>query len=77
MLKIKLIRYGKKKKPYYKIIVLEKLFKNYKKNSSIIGSYNPLIKSLHIDKIKLKKALTFGSYPTDIVRHLIYKNYSI
>ena len=77
MLKIKLIRYGKKKKPHYKIIVLESLFKKYKKNSSIIGSYNPITKNLTIDKIKLKKALKFGSRPTDIVRHLIYRNYSI
>ena len=59
MLKIRLKRTGRKKKPFYKIAEL--------------GFYDPLSKQLNIDKIKLHKYLNCGAYPTDTVRHLLYK----
>ena len=76
MLKIRLKRIGRKKKPFYKIILLENLSKINAKYFIELGFYDPLNKIIKINKLKLYKYLNFGAYPTNTVRHLIYKKYN-
>lgn len=71
MLKIRLKRIGKKKKPFYKIVLMKSLSKINGKEILEFGFYNPLTKTLHINKLLLYKYLNFGCYPTSTVRHLI------
>ena len=73
MLKIRLKRVGRKNKPFYRIVLMESLSKRDGKAIAEIGYYDPLKKVLNIDKITLHKYLNHGAYPTDTMRHLIYK----
>jgi len=38
-----------------------------------IGYYDPLKKVINFDKAALHKYINCGAYPTDTVRHLVYK----
>lgn len=73
MLKIRLKRLGRKKKPSYKIVLMENLSKRDGKDIEEIGYYNPLEKSLIFKKAELVKAINHGAHPTNTVRHLIYR----
>jgi len=73
MLKIRLKRTGRKKKPFYKIVLMENLSRRDGKAIIELGFYDPVKKVINFDKINLYKYINNGAYPTDTVRHLIYK----
>lgn len=73
MLKIRLKRLGRKRKPFYRIVLMENLSRRDGKSVAELGYYDPITKVLNFDKFKLQKYLNYGAYPTDTVRHLIYK----
>jgi len=73
MLKIRLKRTGRKRIPFYKIVVMENLSRRDGKAIVELGYYDPLKKIINVDKINLHKYLNCGAYPTNTVRHLIYK----
>ena len=73
MLKIRLKRTGRKKKPFYKIVLMENLSRRDGKAIIELGYYDPLKKMLEFDKVNLYKYIENGAYPTNTVRHLIYK----
>jgi small subunit ribosomal protein S16 len=73
MLKIRLKRLGRKKKVFYKIVLMETLSRRDGKSIEEIGYYDPLTKILNINTLLLDKYLKMGAYPTDTVRHLIMK----
>ncbi len=71
MLKIRLKKLGRKRKPFYRIVLMESLSKRDGKSILELGYYDPLNKIVNLDKIELQKYLNCGAYPTDTVRHLI------
>jgi len=73
MLKIRLKKLGRKKKPFYRIVLMENLSKRDGKSILELGYYDPITKILNFDKVNLYKYLNFGAYPTDTIRHLILK----
>jgi small subunit ribosomal protein S16 len=73
MLKIRLKKVGRKKKPFYRIVVMEGLARRDGKSISELGYYDPLKKIINFDRVLLHKYINAGAYPTDTVRHLIYK----
>jgi small subunit ribosomal protein S16 len=73
MLKIRLKRTGRKTKPFYRIVLMENLSRRDGKSIAEIGFYDPLKKSMKFDKVTLHKYINAGAYPTDTIRHLIYK----
>ena len=73
MLKIRLKRTGRKNNPFYRIVLMENLSKRDGKTIAELGYYNPLTKEIKFDTINLHKYINCGAYPTDTVRHLIYK----
>jgi len=73
MLKIRLKRIGRKSKPFYKIVLMQSLSRRDGKAIVDFGYYNPLQKTIQIDKVKLYKYIHAGAYPTNTVRHLIYQ----
>jgi len=73
MLKIRLKRTGRKTKPFYRIVLMENLSKRDGKSIAEIGYYDPIKKIINFDKLTLHKYINHGAYPTDTIRHLIYK----
>ena len=73
MLKIRLKRTGRKNKPFYRIVLMENLSKRDGKAIVDFGYYDPLRKVIQLDKINLYKYIMNGAYPSNTVRHLIYK----
>jgi len=73
MLKIRLKRTGRKNNPFYRIVLMENLSKRNGKSIAELGYYDPIKKVIIFDKVNLHKYINVGAYPTDTVRHLIYK----
>jgi small subunit ribosomal protein S16 len=73
MLKIRLKRIGRKNKPFYRVVLMESLSKRDGKSIAELGYYDPIKKIINLDKITISKYLNYGAYPTNTVRHLIYK----
>lgn len=73
MLKIRLKRTGRKKKPFYKIVLMENLSRRDGKSILELGYYDPIRKILNFDKENLHKYINLGAYPTNTVRHLIFR----
>ena len=74
--RIRLTRMGRKKKPYYRIIVTNNETKRDGKFLDIIGTYDPLQEpaAVSIDTEKLNEWLDKGAEPSVTVRSLIKKN---
>ena len=73
MLKIRLKRAGRKKKPFYRVVLMESLSKRDGKAIQELGYYDPRKKIIDLNKDLLYKYLNVGAYPTDTMRHLISK----
>ena len=61
MLKIRLKRTGRKKKPFYKIILTENLSRRDGKAFLELGFYDPLKKIIQFNKLDLHKYLNHGA----------------
>lgn len=73
MLKIRLKRLGRKKQPFYRIVLVENLSRRDGKSIAELGYYDPIKNKLSFDKTQIHKYLNYGAYPTDTVRHLLTK----
>ncbi len=75
MVKIRLQRQGKKKAPFYHIVVADSRSPRDGKIIEQIGTYNPMTEpsTVVIDKEKLEKWMKNGARPTDTVKDLIAK----
>jgi|TARA_B100000524_G_scaffold157049_1_gene79606 small subunit ribosomal protein S16 len=73
MLKIRLKRAGRKRKPFYRLVLMENLTKRDGRAIADLGYYDPLRKVINFDKQMVHKYINHGAYPTNTVRHLIYK----
>jgi len=73
--RIRLTRLGRKKKPFYRIIVADSENKRDGKFLDIIGTYDPLKDpaTITIDDTKLQDWLGRGALPTDTVQSLMKK----
>jgi|EP01033_Poteriospumella_lacustris_P023475 small subunit ribosomal protein S16 len=76
MLKIRLKRLGRKKKAFYKLVLMLNLAKRDGKSIEDLGYYDPFKKLLHLKKDRLLFYLKNGASPTNTVRHLIKKYYT-
>ncbi|MDH3390277.1 MAG: 30S ribosomal protein S16 [Desulfobulbaceae bacterium] len=74
--KIRLTRLGRKKLPYYRIIVADVESKRDGKFLDIVGSYDPLKDPAEItfDSEKLQSWLDKGAKPTTTVKSLMVKH---
>lgn len=74
--KIRLARGGRKKKPFYRIVVANSEAPRDGRFIERIGTYNPLpLKAdVQIDPERLQYWLQQGAKPTDTVRNLIEKH---
>ena len=75
MVKIRLQRQGKKKAPFYHIVVADSRVSRDGKIIEQIGTYDPMTdpSTIVLDKEKVEKWIKNGAKPTDTVRALIEK----
>ena len=74
--KIRLTRMGKKKNPFYRIVVADQRSRRDGAPIEEIGYYNPMTNpaDIKIDAEKATKWLNNGAQPTDTVRSLLKKS---
>jgi small subunit ribosomal protein S16 len=75
-IKIRLARFGRKKKPFYRVVAANSESPRDGKFLEILGTYDPLKEpsEFKIDSSKVKKWLNLGAKPTDTVKSLLKKN---
>lgn len=73
--KIRLTRFGKKKTPYYRIVVMDSKKSRDGQYLELIGTYAPMLPNesehLKVDKEKAIKWLKLGAEPTVAVREFL------
>lgn len=70
--KIRLQRYGSKKRPFYRLVAADSRQKRDGRYLEIIGTYNPTTEpaTVKIDEEKAHKWLSEGAQVTDTVKNL-------
>ncbi len=73
MLVIRLCRIGKKKMPFYRVVVIEKTRPRNGRYVEVVGTYNPLKKpaEVKLDAERVKYWLGCGAQPSDTVRSFL------
>ena len=73
--KLRLIRMGAKKAPFYRIVAADSRAPRDGRFIEEIGTYNPIVEPAEIkfDKDAAKKWISNGAQPTDTVRALFRK----
>ena len=73
MLAIRLARIGKKKQPFYRIVVLDKRKPRNGRTVEIVGTYDPLKNpaAIQLDAERVKYWLSCGAQPSDTVRSFL------
>ena len=73
--KIRLLRMGRKKKPFYRIVAIDTKSRRDGRYLDKIGSYDPLTKpaTVNIDKEKIFAWLEKGATPSETVFNLLQK----
>lgn len=72
--KIRLKRFGTKKRPYYRIVVMDSRAPRDGRTLDEVGLYHPIEsdeRQLRLDDDKIKGWLSKGAQPTDTVRKLL------
>lgn len=76
MVKIRLRRMGKKRAPYYRIVVADSRYPRDGRFIEEVGSYDPMTEpaTVKVDADKVKEWIKNGAQPTDTVKNLLKKN---
>ena len=76
MLMIRLARFGAKKKPTYRLVVIEKERARNSRAVEVVGNYNPVAdpKQLNIKHDRVAHWLKKGAQLSDTVKRLLEKN---
>ena len=76
MLMIRLARFGAKKKPFYRVVVIEKERARNGRNLEVVGHYNPRTTpaAVHLQYDRIDHWKKSGAHLSDTVRRLIEKN---
>ena len=73
--RIRLVRLGRKKRPFYRIVVCDSRERRNGSFIEILGYYNPMteVPEVKIDEAKALDWLKKGAQPSDTVRSLLSK----
>jgi len=73
VLAIRLARYGKKKMPFYRIVVIDSRRPRNGRFTEIVGTYDPLKKpaELKLNADRIKYWMEHGAQPSDTVRSFL------
>jgi small subunit ribosomal protein S16 len=73
MLKLRLKRAGKKRSPFYRLIIIENTSRRDGRPIEELGYYNPITKQYRFNTEKIKIWLSYGVKPTETVLSLLKK----
>lgn len=73
--KIRLQRFGTKKKPFYRVVAIDSRTKRDGDVVEYIGKYQPIVtgKQFDVDEEKVMSWLNQGAQPTDTIKNLLKK----
>jgi small subunit ribosomal protein S16 len=71
MVTIRLARFGRKKAPFYRIVVLDSSKKVAGANLGVLGHWNPIKKELKIEKPRLEEWVKKGAQVSAAVKKLL------
>jgi small subunit ribosomal protein S16 len=76
MLMIRLARFGAKKKPFYRVVVIEKERARDSRNLEVVGQYNPLVHPAHVklNHERINYWTKNGAQLSDTVGRLVKNN---
>ena len=76
MLMIRLARFGGKKKPAYRVVVIEKERARNSRSVEVVGTYDPLSKpkAVKLDHDRIAHWMKNGAQPSDTVARLMKSN---
>jgi small subunit ribosomal protein S16 len=76
MLMIRLARFGAKKKPFYRIVVIEKERARNGRNLEVVGHYNPLTNpaAIVLKHDRVEHWTKHGAQMSETVRRLVANN---
>ena len=76
MLMIRLARFGAKKKPFYRVVVIEKERARDSRNIEVVGHYNPLVEpaSVKLDHARIEHWTKNGAQLSETVARLMKNN---
>ncbi len=74
MLAIRLARFGAKKKPTYRVVVIERERARNSRSVEVVGFYNPISKQVQLKHDRIEHWVKNGAQPSDTVTRLIKKN---
>lgn len=73
--KIRLARYGAKKRPFYRVIVADSRYPRDGRFIEMVGTYNPMVEpsEINLKADRIQYWLAQGAKPTDTVNSLLEK----
>ena len=73
MLAIRLARFGAKKKPTYRVVVIEKDRARNSRSVEVVGHYNPVAKpaEIQLDRERIQYWMKNGAQPSETVSRLL------
>ena len=73
MLAIRLARFGAKKKPTYRVVVIDKERARNSRSVEVVGHYNPIAKpaEVHLERERIEYWMKKGAQPSDTVNRLL------
>lgn len=76
MLMIRLARFGGKKKPSYRVVVIEKERARDSRSVEVVGTYNPIAKpaAVNLKHDRIEHWIKNGARPSDTVARLLKSN---
>jgi len=75
MMSMRLMRFGAKKKPFYRIVVMDSEKARQSQALDTVGTYNPMTEpaGIKVDQKKVKSWLDKGVRPSKTVESLIHR----
>ncbi len=76
MLMIRLARFGGKKKPSYRVVVIDKERARNSRSVEVVGTYNPVAKpaAVLLKHDRIEHWMKHGAQPSDTVARLLRNN---
>jgi small subunit ribosomal protein S16 len=76
MLAIRLARFGAKKKPTYRVVIIDKERARNSRSVEVVGYYNPVAKpaQIHLDHDRINYWIRNGAQPSGTVSRLLKAN---
>jgi small subunit ribosomal protein S16 len=79
MLAIRLARFGAKKKPTYRVVVIERERARNSRSVEVVGFYNPIAKpaEVQLNHDRIQHWIKAGAQPSDTVKRLVKNNAAV